>query len=256
MVYNICIMSYQGDIFVKKLLYIISFILIISFLLPFCASAHSAPDEISVHDFSGVLSDGIKTYIKSKNDILFSETEAKIIFVTTQDSGEQNINDFCEDLYSNWRISEIGRRNSIFMVVDTKKEEYAFLIGKSIRLALPESDMYKYIVDNFEPHLLKRDYDKAVFATYNAIAKWYEEKYEGLNLNLDNDVFKYVGGEKTKDKDIKESNLWLWIVLIVSLILMVVVLKIKRNIELKIRQHERRVLRKKFKIDIDKITNS
>lgn len=249
-------MFYQGDIFVKKLLYIISFILIISFLIPCCAFAHSVPDEISVHDFSGVLSDGIKTYIKDKNSTLFSRTEAKIIFVTTEESGEQNINEFCEDLYSSWGISGIGRRNSIFIVADTKKEEYAFLIGKNIRLAMSESEMYKYIVDNFEPYFAKKDYDKAVFKTYNAIATWYESRYTGLNLNLDDDVFRYVGGKKTKEIDLKPGKIWLWITIAICLILIIAVMKIKRNVELKIRQHERRRLRRKFKIDIDKIINS
>lgn len=240
----------------KKLLYIISIALFISILLPFCASAHSAPEEFSVHDFSGVLSDGIKDYIKSKNDILFSETQAKIIFVITESSAGQNINEFCEDLYSKWGIARTGRRNSIFIVADTKKEEYSFLIGRGIRLAMSDSQMYKYIVDNFEPYFAKKDYDKAVFAMYNAVAKWYEDRYESLNLELEDDVFKFMGGTKTKDKEPKTNKLWLWIVLIICLILTIVVLKIKRNIELKIRQHERRRLRKKFKIDIDKITNS
>lgn len=256
MVYNIYINLYQGDIFVRKLLCIISVVLIASFILPYHVLAHSIPDEISIHDFSGVLSDGIKSYIKGKNEILFNKTGAKIILVTTEDSGGQDITSYCETLYSNWSVSRIGRRNSIFMVVDTKTKEYAFLISRGIRLALPESDMYKFIVNNFEPHLSKDDYDKAVFATYNAIAKWYEEKYEDLNLNLEEDVFKFVGGTKTKDKDIKPSKLWIWIVLGICFVLMIAVLKIKRSIELKIRQHERRRLRKKFKIDIDKITNS
>ncbi len=240
----------------KKLLYIISVIMLISIIFPMCTFAHSAPDEISVHDFSGVLSDGIKSYIRDKNESLFSKTEAKIILVTTEMSGEENIDDFCENLYSSWGISGIGRRNSIFIVADTKKEEYSFLIGRSIRLALTESEMYKYIVDSFEPYFDKKDYDKAFFSIYNAIAGWYESKYEGLSLGLEDDAFKYMGGKKVKDKDFDAGKIWLWITVGICAVLMIVVLKIKRNIELKIRQHERRRLRKKFKIDIDKIANS
>ena len=238
----------------KKIIYILILALLSASIIPCLASAHQAPDSISIHDFSGVLSDGIKDYIKEKNEILLSGAEGMIIFVMTESSDEQSITDFCESLYTSWGISAIGRRNSIFIVADTKKEEYSFLIGRGIRLALTESEMYEYMVDNFEPSFAKKEYDKAVFKTYNALAGWYESKYNDISLNLEDDVFSFIGGTKTKDEDKKVSNLWIWITLGVCLVLLIIVLKIKRNIELKIRQHERRRLRKKFKIDIDKIT--
>lgn len=240
----------------RKILCFTLIIIVLSASLPCCAYAHQCPDKVSIHDFSGVLSDGIKNYVKEKNEILLSGAEAKIIFVMTESSGEESVTQFCENLYTSWGISSIGRRNSIFIVADTKKEEYAFLIGRGIRLALTESEMYKYMVDFFEPYFAKKDYDKAVFRTFNALGKWYEENYTNLSLELDDDVFKYVGGAKTKDEDKEMSKTWIWIALGVFVVLLIIVLKIKRNIELKIRQHERRRLRKKFKIDIDKITKS
>ena len=240
----------------KKIIYIITSIIFAVSVLSSTAFAHQAPKNVSVHDYSGVLSDSVKDYVREKNELLLSGAEAKIIFVMTESSGEQNITDFCENLYTDWGISSIGRRNSLFIVADTKKEEYAFLIGRGIRLALPESEMYRFMVDFFEPYFATKDYDKAVFKTYNALGGWYEEQYESLSLNLDDDIFKYVGGEKTMDKDRQISKLWIWICLGILFILLIIVLKIKRNIELKIRQHERRRLRKKYKIDIDKITKS
>ena len=59
--------------------------------------------------------------------------------------------------------------NNINTVEDTKKEEYSFLIGRSIRLALTESEMYKYIVDSFEPYFDKKEYEYPT-RTINLIA--------------------------------------------------------------------------------------
>lgn len=240
----------------KKFIYTLCILAILLVCTVPASYAHAKPDEISVSDFSGVLSDTAKSYIKSKNDILYSHADAKIIFVTTESTDGMGINDYCETLYSNWGISYLGRRNSILIVIDTVGKEYAFVRGRNMRFAITDTQLYKYMVDYFEPHFANDSYDKAVLTLYNALGNWYEQHYNNLSLGLDENVERYMYGEKTKDKELVQSKLWLWIAIGVCLVLLVIVLKIKRNIELKVRQHERRRLRRKFKIDIDKIVNS
>jgi len=225
-------------------------------MLTINASAHAKPEEISVNDYAGILTDSSKSYIKSKNDILFLHTQAKIIFVTTESTHGQSIDDYCSKLYSDWGMLRYGRRNSFFVVVDASKKEYAFLRGKNLRYAISESEAYKYMTDYFEPYFAQGSYDKAAISLYNALGKWYESHYNDLELGLDENIDRYTYGEKNKDVEVVKSKLGLWIGAFACAAIIIVALSIKRHMDLKMRQNERRRLRKKFQIDIDKIINS
>ena len=240
----------------KKFIYILSLALIFILFLSTAANAHIKPDDISVSDYSGVLSDGVKSYIKSKNELLSASTGAKIIFVTTEGTDGAEIDEYCKKLYASWGISSLGRNNNIIITIDTNKKEYSFERGRGIRLAIAEDEIYQYIIDSFEPYFANENYDKAVMSLYNALGSWYENQYSGLKLGLDDNIQKYTGGNKTKDTDPQKSMLWIWITAGVVVVACIVLLKIKRNIELKYRKIQRRRLRKKFQIDVDKIINS
>ena len=240
----------------KRFYHIIITLLLLLNILTVSASAHAKPEEISVNDYAGILTDSSKSYIKSKNDILFSHTEAKIIFVTTESTEGLSINDYCTKLYSDWGMSKFGRRNSFFVVIDASGKEYSFVRGKNIRYAISESEAYKYMTDYFEPYFAQGSYDKATISLYNALAKWYESHYNDLNLGLDENIDRYTYGAKTKDAQVVESKLGLWIGAFACVLIIVIALIIKRRMELKMRQNERRRLRKKFQIDIDKIINT
>ncbi|MBQ4630704.1 MAG: TPM domain-containing protein [Clostridia bacterium] len=234
--------------------FFVALLLIISIAAP--TFAYSKPANVSVSDYCGILSDSSKNYIKSKNDVLFSQTEAKIIFVVVPSTGGLTIEEYCNNLYSQWEISSIGRNNSIFFVVDAKKKEYDFIIGNNISLALTDIQVYDFILNKFEPCFETKEYEKAFLGLYNALGKWYENHYNALNLNLDENLDKYTSGKTTADKEKPKSNLWIWITLGVCVALLITVYKIKHKVELRIRRHEREKLRRKYKIDIDKIVNS
>lgn len=240
----------------KKCLCMISFIFSIILSLQINSYAHVKPENISVSDYSGVLSDGVKDYIKSRNDILSNRVEAKIIMVTTESTDGYPIDEYCRNLYNNWKIYNLGRNNNIFFVIDTLKNEYSFVRGNAIKLAVTEQEIYQYIIDSFEPFFSKSNYDKAVMSLYNALGSWYENEYNNLDLNLDNHIQKYLTGVKSKDSDPKESKMWIWITVAIFVVIAIILLKIKRNIELRYRQMQRRRLRKKFQIDVDKLVNS
>ncbi len=224
----------------------------------FCvgAVAKSDFDKTNVTDYSGVLSDFVKEYISAKNDILFEQTGAKIIFLVTDSVSDTDIKGYTENLYDLWGISDLGRKNSIFVVVDTGSKEYSFLKGKNLKYALTDSEVYKYFVDSFEPYFSENSYDRAVMSLYNALGRWYEANYNDLSLSLDDDYSKYMYGTRKKDVEPKTDTLWLWVGVLVCLGVLIISLCIKRNMVLKQRRYERRKLKEKRRIDIDKITNS
>ena len=240
----------------KKFLCSLVFLIILSSFVSLNTFAHAKPEQISINDFSGVISDTVKEYITAKNDILFEKTEAKIIFVTTDGTENLYINEYAQKLYSDWDVDYMGKKNSILIVIDTQSGEYGFARGKGIRYALPDSEIYRYMINYFEPHYSAGSNDKAVMSLYNAIARWYEGQYNGLSLSLDDNIDSYMYGIREKEVDIKESKLWVWVSLVVCIIILFVVLKIKRDYKLRMRKNERRKHKKKQQVDIDKIVRT
>jgi len=239
-----------------KIIYRIISVLLIILTLSTTAFAHTVPDDISFSDFSGVISDGVKDYVKSKNEILFDKTEAKIIFVTTDSTDGLDINTYTKNLYSSWNLNRFGRGNSIFTVICPKTNEYSVIQGKNIKRVLTDAVLYELITTEFEPLFADGNYNKAILNFYNAVGNWYEGKYTNLRLSLDSDYGKYITTKVSKDYDKDTTNILAWVAGIVVFVMVVIFFKIKRHSDFKTRQHERKIRRKKSKADIDKIVNS
>lgn len=239
----------------KNLYKLIIFILLFSYT-GICAEAHIRPDEISVSDYSGIISDGVKTYIKEKNALLFEKAKAKIIIVTSDTTNGTDANEYARSLFSSWNINRLGRGNSIFVLISPKSDDYAIIQGKNIRRALNDSELYGFIASDFEPYYSNGDYNEAIFRLYNRIGRWYEEKYEGLLLGLDDNYEIHNKGNKIKDIDKDPMKIWVWVAVAVALIMIMIFFRIKREVDFKARQQERRIKRKRSKADLDKIVNS
>lgn len=218
--------------------------------------AHLKPDEVSISDYSGVISQGTKDYVKTKNTTLYSYTEAKIIFVTTDEMGVLEANEYAKKLYSSWNIANLGRGNSVFVVMSPKESDYSIVQGKNIKRILTDELLTEMIANNFEPHFEKGNYDDAVLSLYNTLGKWYEQNYNGLNLELSDNFEIYKTGKKLADVPKKPDRTWIWLSFGVTVLVVIVFFNIKRRIDFKTRQTERRVKRKRNKADIDKIVNS
>lgn len=234
----------------------ICLLLVIIFSLSISSFAHVKPENISITDYCGLISEGVKDYVRSKNTILFDKTGSKIIFVVTQSTDGLTADEYTKNLYSSWNIEKIGRGNSVFVVISPTTSDYGITCGKNIKHVLTDDILYDKILNDFEPYFASENYDAAVFSLYNSLGKWYEENYIDLNLNLDDNVNIYISGERIADEDIKPSKLLLWIGLGAVGILAVIFFNLKRHIDFKTRQSERRIKRKRSKADIDKLVNS
>ena len=218
--------------------------------------AHLKPAEVSISDYSGVISQGAKDYVKSKNNTLYSQTEAKIIFVTTDQMDGLEANEYTKKLYSSWNIANLGRGNSVFVVMSPQMSDYSIVQGKNIKRILTDELLTEIVVHNFEPHFAKGNYDDAVLSLYNSLGKWYEQNYNGLTLELSDNFEIYKSGKRLADVPDKPDRTWMWAGLGAAIVVVIVFFNIKRRIDFKTRQTERRVKRKRSKADIDKIVNS
>lgn len=245
----------KGKQAMKSFKYLFVFLLIMT-LMPINVSAHTKPDDISFSDFSGIVSDGAKDYVKSKNNVLFAATGAKIIFVTTDTTDGLSANEYAKNLYSLWNIGQLGRGNSVLIVMSAKTKDYGVIQGKNINRVLTDSVLYKCIAEAFEPNFAKENYDDAVLTLYNKLGRWYEENYSGLNLYLDSNIDKYKTQTITKDTEKTINPIYLWIGFALLVIIILTAYKVKRHKDFKSRQKERKLKRKRVKANIDKIVNS
>lgn len=241
----------------KKTLCILSVIIMTCLLFDMnIYAAHVKPGEISISDYAGIIPDTAKEYIKSKNKLLFDKTKAEIIFVTTDSTDGLDTQKYASNLYGDWNLDSFGRANSVLFVISVNNNDYSFVKGKNISLAISDAKIYEFIVKDFEPYFGKKNYGEAAVRMYNSLAGWYENQYKNTDLSLTSDYSAYSSGTVTKDIEQQPGRLWIWITAAAVILILIIVFRIKRRIEFRIRQHERRILKKKFKIDIDKIVNS
>ena len=240
----------------RKFYFIFSAFITLSVLSFLTVSANETEKDFTVKDYCGIISDSAKEYINSQNEILYNGTKAKILFVTTKTTDGLSAQEYCENYYKESGLNSFGRNNSILCVISPSDKDYGFVQGSNISRILTDDVIDDFIVHHFEPEFKNENYDEAVLSMYNALALWYINEYKNLNMVLDDNINSYVGGTTTADKEEKPSHLWIWLCVAGGVIIMFFVFKIKRSIDLQIRQHERRRLKKKFKIDIDKIVNS
>lgn len=240
----------------KKLVFGVCTVIIVLFFLSINVCAHIMPEEVSISDYSGVISQGVKDYVKSKNNTLYKYTEAKIIFVVTDSMDGLEATEYAKKLYSSWDIANIGRGNSVFVVMSPVLSDYGAIQGKSIKRILTDEHISEMMANDFEPHFADGNFDDAVLSLYNTLGKWYEQNYNGLNLEMNDNFEIYKTGEKLADVDIKPDKTWIWVSIGAAFVIIIVFFSIKRRIDFKTRQTERRVKRKRNKADIDKIVNS
>ncbi len=238
---------------IKKICFFLIFMLI---LLNTASYAHVKPDEISLTDYSGIISESIKDYVNSKNSMLFDKTGAKIIFVTTNTTDGLSADKYTQNLYTSWNMNSHGRGNSVFVVIADNLNDYGIIQGKNIKRTLTDDILYEKVLNDFEPYFADGSYDVAVYSLYNSLAKWYEENYKDLNLGIDLNADINISGEKTADIEINPDRIWILVCIGAAGILCIVFFEIKRRVDFKSRRQERQINRKRNKADIDKIVNS
>ena len=143
------------------------------------------PPVISVNDYSVVLNENTKNFIKETNEKLFETIDSKVIFVTVPTTGEESIDEYCNRLYEAWGVSSIGDSSSTFVLLSTEDMEYWAIVGQHLSSALTRQDLEKILIAYMEPEFAKGNFDGAVKNTFTAITNWYTGHY---NLSVMSDA--------------------------------------------------------------------
>lgn len=226
----------------KKL---INAIIIFIMCLFISAQASDIPENISVHDYAGVLSPATEKYIDLKNKELSEKCGAKIIFLTQNTTGELSLNEYAETVFDGWNIGSIGRSNSVFVLMSPEKEDYTIIVSEGISGALTDAYAQECLVNYMESDFDKENYDVAAVKTYNAFASWYNDNYKNVSLSLTDDLSEYEAMVDSEEKEAHRKTVSAALAVIISVILILTVtMYVRRQLRLR-RLRKKRLERRK-----------
>lgn len=236
----------------KKFIISLIALLLIPIMCSGAVNIFDVPDTISVNDYSVVMSEETKAYIRGCNDALMASTESKVIFVTVPTTGEETIDKYTSRLYNSWDVKNIGNGTSTFILLATDDMEYWAIVGDNLKSALTHDTVNNFLLENMETDFAQRNFDSAIRKTFNAFNEWYTSTFNAsmaVVQNEDTDQSKQSGGIKVLGTALK--------VLLIAVVLFVagviLFIYIKREIRLRqLRQKRRTQKVQKFEYYDDK----
>lgn len=217
---------------------ILIFMVIFS-LLTVNTYAKKSENFTSTLDYADIISDSTERYIFTQNKTLFNKTNARVIFATVSDTGDMSAYDYAKELYDNLGIKNIGRNNSVFILLCPDEKDYCLIVSDGISATLTEAYAQKCLVEYMEKDFEKGNYDDAVIKTFNAFAQWYQDEYR-TELELTEDMGDYddiIKSEKRIER-IKKTVVIL-LLIIVAIVLFAVIGRHRR------RKKEEKLLKKR-----------
>lgn len=189
----------------------------------------SVPDEISVNDFSKVMSDNTKTFMINSNEKLYDSTGSKVVFVTVPTTDREPVDQYARRLYDAWGMSSVGGNTSTFVLLATDDMEYWVIVGDNLSSALTKEYIEKILLAYMEPDFAKGNFDAAIKNTYIAISEWYTGHY-----NSDLDITPDNPAEKPEEKSNNTGAIWLSLKILLAVVLVggAVYLIVRRRIRL------------------------
>ena len=123
-------------------------VLLFALALPAAAGVPSRPNGSYVVDEANVLSAQTENSINGSAGSLYASTGAELVVVTVENTGRTDIEDFAEDIYETWNISNAG----ILLVLSIGEDDYYALYGAAVTSYFQNdiSDiLYTYLEDDF-----------------------------------------------------------------------------------------------------------
>ncbi len=165
--------------------------LIALLIIPIMCSAKvdifKVPDTISVNDYSVVMNEETKSYIRGCNDALMASAQSRVIFVTVPTTGEEATDEYAKRLYNTWGVKNIGNGTSTFVLLATDDMQYWVIVGDNLKSALTTDIVNKFLLENMEPDFAARNFDSAIRKTFNAFNSWYTSTFHSSTTANQND---------------------------------------------------------------------
>ena len=166
------------------------FFILFIFLIP---AAASASPLISTFETDGaqVISKAAERYIDTQNRALSKKCGAQIIVATVKSTGELTLAEYADELYKNLGMKSFEKSNSVLIVMCTGKRDYTVIVSDGISRALTMSYAERCFAEYMEKDFSKKDYSADAVKTYNGFAKWYNDNYNNVSLEITDDLSEY-----------------------------------------------------------------
>jgi uncharacterized protein len=141
-------------------------------ILPIGVFANDVPkpaDIFYVLDMSGVLKDDTINYIVEKNDLLYYETGAQIVVVTTDFVRNGDLEQYAYNLFNDWGIGSKQKNNGILLVLSIGDDDYFCMQGRGLENTLTSGTIGNMLEEYLEPDFAKQDYDAGVRKIFDAL---------------------------------------------------------------------------------------
>ena len=116
----------KRSLFTRLLACVLVLAVVLFAALPVFA-APARPDTEYILDEAGVLSSDTVRSLQQRSASLYAQTGAELDVVVTNDTGS-DIQDYAEDIYKSWNISNAG----ILLVLSIQEDDYYALYGSAV----------------------------------------------------------------------------------------------------------------------------
>ncbi|MCI8811825.1 MAG: TPM domain-containing protein [Oscillibacter sp.] len=136
-----------------------------------------------VMDSESVISEKTMAYIDNMNMSLFAQTGAQIAVIVVDTTGDTEIGDYTEREFDRLGVGAKETNNGVLLVLALRNVyngaadgDYYAAWGSGFR-AREQDTLYSIIMDRMDDPFTKRDYDKAVRKTFDALVDYLEDLY-------------------------------------------------------------------------------
>lgn len=124
----------------------------------------------AVNDFAGVLSPAVRDRLENLAREVWSKARTAVVVAIMPTIGDNEINDYVNQLYSAWGIGEKGKDRGVLIFVTVKERRMRIETGYGVEGILPDG-LVGEIRDRYMiPYLKAGDYDTALWKGTVAIA--------------------------------------------------------------------------------------
>ncbi|SHG95481.1 uncharacterized protein SAMN02745245_00139 [Anaerosphaera aminiphila DSM 21120] len=176
-------------------------ILVLSMVLMFASSAFAysignivdkSESDYNVYDEMNILTEQNRAYINNTNEDLKNKTGGQIVIVVLKSLGENNINEYATELFSQWGIGDEKEDNGALLLISIGDGEIWIEPGYGTEGFIPDitaKQIYRNIVSYFPAGDTtgenKEAYRAGIMEGYNEILSCYIEEY---NITIDESV--------------------------------------------------------------------
>lgn len=145
-------------------------------------TAYPSPSAVFfVNDFAGVLQKQTEDRIAAMGRELETKTGAQVVLITLATLGEEDIDNYANELFNRWGIGQKDKDNGILILNAVGERLIRIEVGYGLEGAVPDIKTAEIREKYMNPYLRDGNYDEGLYNGYAAVAMEVAKEY-GVEL--------------------------------------------------------------------------